>query len=129
MFFHKFKACHYIQTEKNRYFTTLMFHILNCRRCLTSFWMRISWKMHVSTWLSIWRRTGKPHTPLAALHSTHCWDGTSAPLPSLHTPPLSLACRSEAPHTHTYTLQSILFFLCSEFHILVFNIHCSGITL
>ncbi|KAL0190705.1 hypothetical protein M9458_013403, partial [Cirrhinus mrigala] len=62
-------------------------------RCLTSSWMRISWKTHVSTWLSILRRTGRQPTPPAVPHSTLCWAETSVPLPWPLTPRLPyLAC-------------------------------------
>lgn len=56
------------------------------RKCLTSFWMRISWRTPVNTWLSTWRRTGGPRTRLSAPHWTPYWEGTWAPQHSLHTP-------------------------------------------
>lgn len=34
--------------------------------------MRISWRMHVNTWLNTWRPTGRLHTLRAATHPTLC---------------------------------------------------------
>lgn len=64
--------------------------LLHLRRCLTSFWMRTSWRMRVNTWPSTWRLTGGQHARHSARHSTRCWDATWA---RLHSPRIPLRSR------------------------------------
>lgn len=49
------------------------------RRCLTLFWMRTSWKMHVNTLQSTWKHIGELRTRHSARRSTHCWVAIWAP--------------------------------------------------
>lgn len=94
------------------------------RRCLMSSWMRISWKMHVSTWLSILRLTGRPPTPPAAPHSILCWAETSALPPWLHTLHLpSPACRwTNTVNAHIHKL-ILPISACHSAHVGLFLVH------
>lgn len=74
--------------------TRLLFLPQN-RICLTLFWMRTSWRMHVNTWQSIWKPIGGQHTCLSALLWTLFWAGTWAPLHCLHIQQPSLDYRWE----------------------------------
>lgn len=65
------------------------------RICLTLFWMRTSWRMHVNTWQSTWKPIGGQRTHLSALLWTLYWAGTWAPLHCLHTQQPSLDYRWE----------------------------------
>lgn len=69
--------------EQQLYFSLFLFRL---RRCLTSFWMRTSWRMRANTWQSTWRLTGGPRAHRLARRSTRCWDATWAPPLCPHIP-------------------------------------------